>query len=340
MFCKFLVRKVGNGLLAAGLILALSTSAFAQSAPVDAGPTSAPDARLESHPQFLPLVQNQGEAEPTNELANPAVDGGAAEVNAAFSSNWNYWLGDTKTHIVDIGSSAGRTCFLAGLGGNLRPIGSYLFSGGAYPAQAGVRKKTNGYYEIVVQTETGRPLSTAVRCVNSAAGRIETSWNTYQQSTLGDKVIAAATSKRLCFLQNIQNFPVPLNDKTGAIYGYSWAFNDKQHPDEVKVVNDGSYWKLSIKAGAHDYPVNIGATAVCLDANEFDGIWYWQAGDPGTAQFDLTNVSGATCGIASIKGHFDTASVDWSDQVNITTVGSRFKLNLANGKGSWAICMK
>lgn len=343
MFYKFLVRKAGNVLLAAGLVMALSTSTFAQSEPVNSAsvntaPTTTENASLGSNHLFLPLVQNTAASEPADGLVNTTGDN--AEVSAAFTGNWNYWWGDTKTSAVDIGTSVGRTCFLSGIGGHLRPIGAYLYSGGAYPAQAGVRKKANGNYELFVQPEAGRHLSAAARCVNSAAGRIEASWSTYQQSTLGDKVIGAVTSKRQCFLQSIQNYPVALKDSTGAIYSYSWAFDDKPHPDLVQVVKNSSNWRLSITAGAHSYPVNIGVTAVCLDANEFDGLWYWQVGDPGTAQFDLTNVAGATCGISGIKGHFDAALGDWNDQINITTVGNQFKLNLANGKGSTAICMK
>lgn len=258
----------------------------------------------------------------------------------AFGANWNYSWGDTKASSVDIGTSVGRTCFLTGIGGHMRPVGAYLYSGGTYPAMAGVRKKANGNYELYVQPAGGKHLIAFARCVNSAAGRIEVSWSTGEQSYYGDKVIGSVTGKRQCFLQDIWNFAETLKDNTGAIYSYAWAFDDKYNPDQVGVANDGSYWKLAIKSGNHGYPVNIHASAVCLDANEFDGAWTWKAGDPGTAQINLTNVSGATCGLTGINGHFDAALGDWKDSVNISTVGSQFKLNMANGKRGWATCMK
>lgn len=267
-------------------------------------------------------------------------DAQPGEQRAAFSANWGYSWGDTKVSSADIGTSVDRTCFMTGIGGNLRPVGAYLYSGGTYPAMAGVHKAANGNYQIYVQPESGNPLDTSVSCVNSAAGRIEVSWSTSEQASYGDKVIAAANGTRQCFLQDIKNLAVALKDGSGAIYSYSWAFDDKSHPDEVRVINDGSYWKFSIKSGAHSYPVNIQATAVCIDTNEFDGAWIGQAADPGSAQFNLTNVSGATCGLTGINGHFNTTTGDWNDSVSISTVGSQFKLNMENGKIGWATCMK
>jgi hypothetical protein len=222
----------------------------------------------------------------------------------------------------------------------MRPIGAYLYAHGTYPAQAGVRKQANGNYEIFVQPEAGNHLIAFARCVNSAVGRVEVEWSTGAQAYYGDKVIGTATGTRQCFLQDVENFAVELTDNTGAIYSYAWAFDDESHADEVRVFNDGSYWKLSIKGGAHTYPVNIHASAVCLNASEFDGAWTWRADDPGTAQINLTNVSGATCGVTGINGHFNAVLGDWNDSVNISTVGNQFKLNLANGKRGWAGCMK
>jgi hypothetical protein len=267
-------------------------------------------------------------------------DNHLGESQAAFSGNWTYSWGDVDTSAADIGTSVGRTCFLTGIGGHLRPLGAYLYSGGTIPAMAGVRKKATGNYEIYVQPENGKHLIAYARCVNSAAGRIEVGWTSGQQASQGDRVIAPANGTRQCFLQDVKNFAVPLKDSNGAIYSYSWAFDDKPNPDEVRVINDGSYWKLSVKSGAHSYPVNIHATAVCLDINEFHGAWTWKAGDPGAAQIDLTSSSGATCGLTGINGHFDAAYGDWNDAAYITTVSSQFKLNLENGKRGWAACVK
>jgi len=287
----------------------------------------------------LPLAACGGEVE--MEVQAPAMDDSQlGESEAAFSANWNYSWGDTKTSSVDIGTSVGRTCFLTGIGGHMRPIGAYLYSGGTYPAMAGVRKAANGNYELYVQPSAGKHLIAYARCVNSAAGRIEVKWSTGEQSYSGDKVIAAAAPNRQCFLQEVKNLAVPLKDSSGAIYSYGWAFDDKANPDEVRVLNDGSYWKFAIKSGAHAYPVNIHASAVCLDISEFHGAWTWKAGDPGTARINLSNVSGVTCGLTGINGHFDADFGDWNDAVSISTEGSQFQLNMANGKRGWAACVK
>ena len=108
----------------------------------------------------------------------------------------------------------------------------------------------------------------------------------------------------------------------------------------MRVDSDGSFWKMTVQPGAHSYPVNIHASAVCIDAPEFDGGWSWKAGDPGSATINLTSVAGATCGLNGISGHFNAALGDWNDSVNISTVGSQFKLNMENGKRGYASCMK
>jgi len=234
----------------------------------------------------LPLAACGGEVE--MEVQAPAMDDSQlGESEAAFSANWNYSWGDTKTSSVDIGTSVGRTCFLTGIGGHMRPIGAYLYSGGTYPAMAGVRKAANGNYELYVQPSAGKHLIVYARCVNSAAGRIEVKWTSGEQSYYGDKVIAAAATHRQCFLQEVKNLAVPLKD-----------------------------------------------------ISEFHGAWTWKAGDPGTAQINLSNVSGVTCGLTGINGHFDAEYGDWNDAVSISTEGSQFQLNMANGKRGWAACVK
>ena len=275
-------------------------------------------------------VDRQDETEGENE----------AQTEQAFTGNWSYSWGSADTSAADIGTSVGRTCFLTGIGGHFRPLGAYLYSGGALPAMAGVRKKANGNYELYVQPEDGHHLIAYARCVNSAAGRVEVSWTSGQQASGGDKIIGSSAGGRQCFLQDIKNFPVALKDSTGAIYSYSWAFDDVAHPDEIRVVNDGSYWKMWVKPGAHTYPVNIWASAVCINAPEFHGGWSWKAAESSTTSINLTSAAGATCGITGINGHFDADLGDWNDAVFISTVGSQFKMNLANGKRGYAACMK
>lgn len=273
-----------------------------------------------------------------NEASEEEVSVGTTE--QAFTGGWHYSWGDTKTSAVDIGTSVGRTCFLSGLGGHMRPIGAYLYSGGTYPAMAGVRKKANGNYELYVQPDSGKHLIAFARCVNTDAGRVETGWTTGSQASQGDKILGAANGVRQCFLQDVKNFAVPIKDANGDIYSYGWAFDDAAHPDEIRVLNDGSYWKMWVKPGLHTYPVNIHATAVCIDTTQTLGEQTTIAADPGTASVNLTNVSGANCGLTGIRGTLDAALGDWNDSVHISTVSTQFKLNVANGKRGYAQCAK
>src|SRR5262245_45763508 len=73
-----------------------------------------------------------------SETGDDPGDDSLGVTEQAFTGNWYYSWGDTKTSSADIGTSVGRTCFLTGIGGHMRPIGAYLFSGGTYPAMAGV----------------------------------------------------------------------------------------------------------------------------------------------------------------------------------------------------------
>ncbi|RKH33390.1 hypothetical protein D7Y13_05880 [Corallococcus praedator] len=285
----------------------------------------------------VPLAACGGMEEQQPELQDETAIGQRED---AFSGNWNYSWGDTQTSSVDIGTSVNRTCFLSGIGGHMRPVGAFLYSGGTYPAMAGVRKNASGNYELFVQPAAGKHLIAFARCVNTSANRLEVDWSTGQQASSGDKVIGPANGTRQCFLQQVKNLAVDIKDSSGDITGYGWAFDDQANPDEARVFNDGSYWKLVAKPGTHSYPVNYHVTAVCLDATQDLGNWNWMAGNPGTAQINLTNTAGATCGVTGVRGSFQATLGDWADAVSISTTGSQFHLDLANGKRGWAGCMQ
>lgn len=285
---------------------------------------------------LLAMITGSVAACATDEVADDV-----AEAQQAFTGNDNYSWGDTTYNAVDIGTSVGRTCFLTGIGGGMRPSNAYLFAPGpAEPAQAGVRKKTNGNYELYVQPSAGFHLIAYARCVNSAAGRIEASWWNGAQDQDGDKVLGPATSGRECFLQEIQNVPVKDFLPNSTQYtGFSWGFDDRPLMDEVRVAQDNGLWKMSVNAAAHSFPIHIAATAVCVNAAHADGAFTVGVNFPGAAQVDLTNKPGATCGLTGVRGNFTAALGDWDDSINISQSGTQFKLNVKNGKRGWARCM-
>ena len=63
MFHKFLLHKVGIGLVVTGLVFSSSTSVFAQSEAVNSEPTVTVDANTASHRLFLPVVQSEAATE-------------------------------------------------------------------------------------------------------------------------------------------------------------------------------------------------------------------------------------------------------------------------------------
>lgn len=264
----------------------------------------------------------------------------------AFSGVWNYSWGDTVNSAVDIGTSVNRTCFLTGIGGNLKPIAPPYST---YPmmAAAGVRKKANGNYEMYVSPTKKTPLIAHATCVNTSKNRSEFKWTSYDQANSGDLPLGTDANNRFCFLQDVKNIPSPIADKLGT-YAHGWAFDDAAHPDSVGFFWLNNNWKLAIKTGIHNYPVNVHVSGVCFNANEDHGLWNYWISESASASYPMSATPGVTCGLHSFSGHFNTETGDWSDGVSIsykrrlllTGAPSRFVMNLKNGKSAWASCMK
>jgi len=256
--------------------------------------------------------------EPGGELSNPTT---------YFSGNWNYSWGDTQNSSAVIGTATGRTCFMTGIAGDLRPGDDRYFADGFHPAGAGVRVNAAGNYELYV-TPT-RLIQVWARCVNSAAGRtVEKRW----QSGTAAVALGAVTANRRCFLTQIDNHNWVYNsDKSTGWYAFT-----NLSSDYVRIWNDGANWYLggSVAKG------NVFAYAQCIDVSQDDGNWGWQAGDPGTRKDPLTNVGGATCGLTGFGGHFDAQ--DWVDGAFITYDAgiNQFYMNTKNGKFGEARCVK
>jgi hypothetical protein len=241
------------------------------------------------------------------------------ETAEAFSGNWEYSWGDTKYSKAPIGTATNRTCFLSGLAGNIQP-GVWP---NACPTQtgAGLTIDANNNYSLYV--DSCSPLNVFARCVNTAAGRTpEVTWRTGQPA----QVLGAVTAKRRCFLTNITNTSV-YPDEGGA--GFKTA------SDQVRVWNDGQTWFVGGQQSGVVY-----ASARCIDVNQDDGGWLWQAGDPGSRKDKLSGVGSATCLLTGIQGHL--YSSDYSDGAYITHDAglNQFYMNTKNGKAGWANCIQ
>ena len=282
----------------------------------------------------------------TSEVASSAPTADAAKEDGrlehtedAYTGNSNWSWGVTHDSTVDINvKAASNTCFMTGISGNLRPGDDRYFSDGFHPASAGVRVNAAGNYEIFVTSTSNNPVQVWARCVNSVAGRTaEVVWQG-AASANGTKYqdavsLGSVVGGRRCFLTQAKNNNWVYNgDGSTGWYAFTSDSNDF-----VRIWHDKTNWWLggSIAKG------NVFITARCFTINEDDGVWGWQAGDPGTRKDPLTNVGGATCGLTGFGGHFDTYS-DWNDGAFISYEGgtNQFYMNTKNGKIGEAQCMK
>jgi hypothetical protein len=250
-------------------------------------------------------------------------DGGAdgddnvGEAQQAFTANWNYSWGDTKYSFANIGTSTNRTCFMAGLAGNINPASSTGQTG------AGVHINAGGDYEIYVDSDGGA-LNTFARCVNTSVGRTaEVTWRTGQAA----QQLGAVAAGRRCFLTSVTT-----SNAYPSEGGHGFRFNS----DYVRVWQDGfNWWVGGVQSGV------VWATARCINVSVDHGGWEWIAGDPGTRQDALSgNPGGVTCLLTGVGGHFNDN--DWVDgaYVSYNAGINQFYMNTKNGHTGWANCVQ
>ncbi|RKH42547.1 hypothetical protein [Corallococcus llansteffanensis] len=249
----------------------------------------------------------------TAEDTQPAAEGvSLASTEQGIGLGGTYWWGtsnngDTTT---TIGTSTGRTCFLTGIQGNLKPAvagnwssaGTYMFAGN---------------WIAFVNHANNKALSTGVQCLNTATNR--TPEVTWRQGTAA-KLLGAVTADRRCFLTRVEA-------STGAF---------TTSADYARVWNDGINWYLG-----GDLSGTGGARALCVDVPTGQGGWLWIAGEGGGFTENLAyNPGGVACLLSGIGGHFTTS--DFSDGVSIDyNSGTRyFEMTVMNGKRGWSNCVK
>jgi hypothetical protein len=279
-----------------------------------------------------PLSEAQAQRERVRALSERERAQAAAGNRLSPFVHWNYSWGDTKASHTDIGSSAGRTCFLTGVTGNLRPRTDFYQAQPSDVVMAGVRSTSSGRYEIFVQPHDGHALQVFVHCVNVAADIEElNSWEVLEPQDLEPRVLAPATPGRQCFLTQIRNNPHYANN------AFYWGFLTNAHNVRVFQRTDSdniTRWYI----GGYQPQSFVGARATCFDVHEVVMSETWNAGATGSRKDALTNVSGATCGLTGFGGPFDAD--DLSDGAYITSEGSQFFLNTKNGKRGWVTCVR
>ena len=218
----------------------------------------------------------------------------------------------------DIGSAAGRVCFLTGVKGSLTP--STTPSAGR---AVGVRVKGDRYEMFVdVDVANGKKLGLETRCVTGASRRTEErQWNAGEPP----KVLADVTFGRKCFLTGVRSRTVP---------GFGAGF--KQSADKVQVYNDGKSWYLTGSQSGF-----ASATAQCVDTGLSAGFWVWQAGDPGARKDFLTTIPGdVDCFLTAVGGRFDGGDLSDGVHIGYETDTKNFFLHTKNGKSGYVLCTK
>lgn len=249
------------------------------------------------------------------------ADGSAAEVlevsetEQAFSSNWSYSWGDTKYSKADIGTTAGRACFLSGVAGYLT---TNKFPEGSSQNGAGVtiNAATNRYEIFVDPAFTGVTLQTWARCVNSTSLTAEVVWRSGQPKA----ILAPVTANRRCFLTRLTTGRDNQFDHGGF----------QSMLDGVWIANDGANWYLhGSQSGL------VWARARCMNVTEDLGQFFGWANE-GTsntvALIPATN--GATCLLTQVSGKLNTSN-DWEAGpfVSYNSAYNYFDFKLKNGGG-------
>jgi hypothetical protein len=259
--------------------------------------------------------------------ADGATDGdgdqaAVAEAEQALTGNGSYSWGDTKYSYADIGSGAGRACFMSGIAGYLT---TNKFPEGTTQAGAGVDldPATNRYKIYVDPAFSGVTLQTWARCANASNITPEVTWRAGQPKA----ILAPVAGTRRCFITSLTTgrdgeFP----------HGGFQSLNDG-----VWVGNDGTNWYINGSQSGL-----VWASARCIDVTEDLGQFYNWANEGTTNTRALVPAtSGATCFLTQVSGKLTTSN-DWEagPHVVYNAAYNYFDFTSKNGNGGYVRCVR
>ena len=224
----------------------------------------------------------------------------------------------TSSNRADIGPDTDRTCFLAGVAGNLRSsYGAPQPSGTLYTGATSRVYRSGGRWYINATTGSGfEKIKTTAMCVNLVAGRIDpVSW-----SGGAAKKIAAVAPGRRCFLTEVTNTDMYYDD-----------VNYTDADDLLRVWSDGLNWYIGGSGHAQ-------GAAACVNVASDLGEWNWANGTTNIAYNDQN--PGTQCFLTGVRGRFRTN--DWSNGVRVGYDSglNQYTLTASTGKRGWARCIK
>lgn len=235
-----------------------------------------------------------------------------AEAFEPFSGLWGYGWQVTSPSATTIGTNVNRTCFLAGVSGNL--VGG---NGNSHGAEV----VTNGSnYELRVRATRDHKVRGDAFCIGTSAGRTS---QVHWTSSSPAKSLGVVTPQRRCFLTGVM----------AADNGFGTS------TDNIRVWNDGANWYL----GGSTSQGWISGSARCVDVTADHGGWAYFADPGGNVYGDLaanTNPGGVACWLTRIEGRFATDS--WTDGVRLNYEHGLLQwfLSVTNNKKGWSYCYR
>lgn len=242
------------------------------------------------------------------EVTDPSADPGLSETSQQLTA-WGIFSATCSASFcaTDLGTTTARTCFLGGLGGDLRNGFVYI-------------SRTNGNFRLEMHADAGKSVAATAICINGNTNFTYQSWFT---DTPANQIFGTVTSKRRCFLSGVLN--------TGS---YNALDNST---DYVKVWKDavGQWWLGGSVSGAADALI----TATCVDTDAGAGLW----GAVGPTAFDLAydpgSPNGVACGVTKLGGSYINGASD-GIQVGFNGGTRYWNINADANKNAEMICVK
>jgi hypothetical protein len=251
------------------------------------------------------------------EIGDAGDEGPAGQTEQAFAGYWHYTLAvkDADDHNVDIGSDLNRTCFLSGVGGNLRHGPNATVDLGVRRVQ-GSNWFSPGHWIFDVEPFAPQRLAATALCVPTETNRTS---NTHWTNGMGAQIVAPATEHRVCFLTRLAN---DFQHQT------SWGSDS----DFVRVYKfEGNWWIFGSSAPA---------SAACVDVSSDLGEWHFTAGDDTKVDTVISSTGGVQCALSGLSGKFRNDV--WGDGVWVShdSPSSTWTMVTKNRKGGWVRCFK
>ena len=215
---------------------------------------------------------------------------------------------------VNLGSSADRTCFIAGIRGKLASGST------AYPAGANIVNNGSWGWNLYIENPSYEDISVMTTCIPNTANRVTASW---QSGSAATTIPPGPNSTRRCFLSGVWN-------RSSTAFG-AFASN-------TKVWRDGNTHFLG-----GSLPGNATVFATCVDIATNQGEWAYGNGSPNPFSGNLAYnpaSGGIACGLTGIGGQFTTNNPGRGVIIDYNSGTRYWNWSISGWTGGNALCFK